>query len=106
MQLADVAAGPQSSAPAALTSLGALLYFTAEDGVHGRQLWSARLPTACRGDCNSDGRVAIDELVTGVAIAQGSRPASDCQSLDADGGGDVSIDEVIAAVRSAIDGCA
>jgi len=50
--------------------------------------------------------VTIEELVTGGAIAQSRRPAADCESLAADGGADVSIDEVIAAVRSSIDGCA
>ncbi|OQR81135.1 hypothetical protein ACHHYP_16742 [Achlya hypogyna] len=37
---ADVQLGAGSSSPAELTVSGAVLYFSADDGVHGRELWS------------------------------------------------------------------
>ena len=59
--------------------------------------------TACPGDCNSDGRVTIDELVVGVGMALGGVPEERCPGL---GGGDqVTVDELIAAVNNALAGC-
>ncbi len=60
---------------------------------------------ACPGDCNGDGTVAINELVTGVTIATGSAPASQCPAFDRDTSGSVTVAELIAAVNAALDGC-
>jgi hypothetical protein len=60
----------------------------------------------CAGDCNGDGAVTVDELITAVNIALGSRTLEACPSLDAGGDGQVGIDELIAAVRRGLDGCA
>ena len=60
---------------------------------------------ACVGDCNGDGMVAINELITGVNIALGSAPVSDCEAMDANGDGMVGINELIAAVNNALSGC-
>src|SRR5215475_10631307 len=60
---------------------------------------------ACVGDCDGGGAVSIDELVTGVGIAQGLRPTGACAAFDVDGAGSVSIDELVAAVASALNGC-
>src|SRR5262249_11199253 len=51
------------------------------------------------------GAVSINELVTGVGIAQGLQPIDACAAFDADGGGNVSINELVAAVSSALNGC-
>jgi hypothetical protein len=59
----------------------------------------------CDGDCNQDGRVSIDELILGVGIALGSQPASQCVALDGDGSNTVEINELIAAVGAALQGC-
>lgn len=59
----------------------------------------------CPGDCNSDGRVTIDELVRGVRIALGDLGAEDCGALDTKGGATVTIDELIEAVGAALFGC-
>ena len=59
----------------------------------------------CRGDCNSDGAVTIDELVRAVSIALGSGPLDGCGAADADHNGQVSIDELVAAVLNALQGC-
>lgn len=60
---------------------------------------------ACVGDCNSDGTVAINELIAGVNLALGTAPLSQCPSFDADGNGSVGINELIAAVNAALNGC-
>lgn len=39
---------------------------------------------ACVGDCDGGGAVSIDELVTGVGIAQGLRPTDACAAFDAE----------------------
>src|SRR5262245_30361513 len=63
------------------------------------------LAQTCVGDCNGDGMVAINELIIGVNIAQGSAPLSSCPSFDADGDGMVGINELITAVNNALNGC-
>jgi hypothetical protein len=60
---------------------------------------------SCEGDCNGDGTVAINELITGVTIALGSTPVNTCASMDASGDGTVAINELIAAVGRALNGC-
>jgi hypothetical protein len=59
-----------------------------------------RLP----GDCNGDGKVTIDELVTGVNIALGIEPLTACPAFDTNGDGQVTINELIAAVNVALNG--
>lgn len=65
----------------------------------------AEAGAVCVGDCNGDGMVAINELILGVNIAQGSTPLSECPSFDADGSGTVGINELITAVNNALNGC-
>jgi hypothetical protein len=62
-------------------------------------------PSTCAGDCNGDGSVAINELITGVNIALGSAAVSLCPSCDTSGDGSVAINELIAAVSRALNGC-
>ncbi len=64
------------------------------------------LPGRCAGDCNSDGAVAIDELVRGVTLALTDGVPAGCTALDADGDDRVVIAELIAAVAAALNGCA
>jgi cysteine-rich repeat protein len=59
----------------------------------------------CVGDCNGDGTVAINELITGVNIALGSTAISSCPSVDGNRDGTVAINELIAAVNDALNGC-
>lgn len=58
----------------------------------------------CRGDCDFDGGITVDELVIGVRLVLSSA-TSGCESLDRDGDGQVSVDEVVAAVGYALEGC-
>lgn len=60
---------------------------------------------SCAGDCNGNGRVSVEELIRGVAIALGRGEASSCVNVDGNRDGSVSIGELIAAVSSALDGC-
>jgi hypothetical protein len=64
-----------------------------------------RAPVGCAGDCNADGRVSINELVTGVGIALGTTPLASCPALDGDDNGRVTIAELIAAVNGALNTC-
>lgn len=60
---------------------------------------------ACVGDCNDDGKVPVNELVMGVGIALGQSSIAGCTALDRDEDDAVGVDELVAAVSSAIDGC-
>ena len=66
-------------------------------------------PTAplqtCAGDCNSDGMVAINELVVAVNIALGAASIDGCGACDIDHNGIVSISELVTAVNKALGGC-
>jgi cysteine-rich repeat protein len=64
-----------------------------------------RPPGSCVGDCDGNGAVTVDELITGVNIALGSLPLSTCRGFDANGDGAVTIDELIRAVNDALSGC-
>lgn len=59
----------------------------------------------CEGDCNSDRSVAVDEIILGVRIALGDAPIGDCQAMDGDGDGAVTVNELLAAVTEALQGC-
>ena len=60
---------------------------------------------ACAGDCNGDGEVSISELMQGVNMALGSEPITQCPAFDSDGNGQVTVDEILGAVKADIDGC-
>jgi hypothetical protein len=49
--------------------------------------------------------VTINELLVAVNIALGSQPLSACPAVDASGGGEVSIAELILAIANAQNGC-
>jgi len=59
----------------------------------------------CAGDCNGDGAVTVDELVTGVSRALGETGATACAALDLDGNGTITVDELLTAVNRALSGC-
>ena len=59
----------------------------------------------CPGDCDGDGMVTIDELVTAVNIALGSAGVAACPAADHDQSGAVTIDELVRAVNAALSGC-
>jgi hypothetical protein len=59
----------------------------------------------CNGDCNDDHSVAIDEIILGVRMALGDAPIGDCRAMDGDGNGAVTVNELIAAITRALQGC-
>jgi hypothetical protein len=50
--------------------------------------------------------VTIDELLTMVNVTLGSRNVSACTAGDANGDGEITIAELVAAVSNALHGCA
>ncbi len=70
---------------------------------------ATRAPTllggSCSGDCNGDGDVTIDELLTAVLVGLGTTPIEGCAPADQSGDGEVTIDELLVAVNRALSGC-
>ncbi|MGD9763444.1 MAG: hypothetical protein AB7V27_07015 [Candidatus Binatia bacterium] len=60
----------------------------------------------CTGDCDGDRRVSVNEPIMGVNIWLGRLPLGACAALDADGDDNAGVNELIAAVRNALNGCA
>ena len=69
----------------------------------GSQAMGQQLP--CVGDCNDDGAVAVNELITGVNINLGNRPAADCTAFDTNDDGMVAVNELIQGVNANLQGC-
>ena len=59
---------------------------------------------ACAGDCDGNGVVTIAELVRGVALAL-LRDVAACANADLDASGAVRVNELVAAVSAATEGC-
>ena len=59
----------------------------------------------CAGDCNGDGDVTVDEIITLLNIALGTRPVGDCLAGDLGGDGTITVDEIVTAVNRALAGC-
>lgn len=60
----------------------------------------------CPADCSGDNEVAVNELVTCVAIVLAGGPSTACPACDSNDDGTVAINDLIAGVNSALDGCA
>ncbi|MEO8753002.1 MAG: hypothetical protein ABI624_10015 [Casimicrobiaceae bacterium] len=63
--------------------------------------------SACSGDCNEDGAVSINEIIVGVNLALGStEPSSvECSAFATEGNATVTVDQLIKAVVSSLNGC-
>jgi hypothetical protein len=59
----------------------------------------------CAGDCNGNHEVTVDELIKGVNIALGTALLIECPVFDVDLSGEVTVNELIAAVTEALNGC-
>ncbi len=64
-----------------------------------------RTPPFCAGDCGENDAVTIDELLRGVNAALGLLDVASCAAIDPDRSNTVQINELIAAVGHALDGC-
>lgn len=61
--------------------------------------------SSCTGDCDGDGTVDVSELVQGIGIALGTLSPDVCSAMNGGSAGDVTIDELVVAVRNALEGC-
>jgi cysteine-rich repeat protein len=59
----------------------------------------------CVGDCNGDGSVNVEEIITMVNIALGNAEMSECEIGDANNDGQITVDEILMAVNNALNGC-
>jgi hypothetical protein len=62
-------------------------------------------PPVCVGDCNKDGAVTVDELLTMVNVALGNTTVTSCPPGDANHDGEITVDEILQAVNHALNGC-
>jgi hypothetical protein len=62
-------------------------------------------PASCAGDCDDDGAVTINELVTLVGIALESMPIDTCEAGNTDGNREIALNEIVSAVNKALRGC-
>ena len=61
-------------------------------------------PKPCAGDCNDDGTVTVDEVLTMVNIALGNADATACPN-GVPSGAQVDVALILTAVNHALDGC-
>ena len=66
---------------------------------------TSSVSAACRGDCNEDSTVTVDELITIVNIALGDAGLETCSNADGNADGVLTIDELVTAVNEALYGC-
>ncbi|MFI5398552.1 MAG: hypothetical protein ACHQ9S_23725 [Candidatus Binatia bacterium] len=66
---------------------------------------STPTPCSCVGDCNCNGRVTVDEILTMVNIGLGNAPLSECEAGDGNGDHQITVDEILTAVNNALNGC-
>jgi hypothetical protein len=59
----------------------------------------------CVGDCNGDGTVTLDDILTMVNIALGNTLVTTCEAGDANRDGEITVDEILTAVNNALNGC-
>ena len=62
------------------------------------------LTVECVGDCNADGSVRIEDLLTATAVVLGARPISACPGL-VQQSGELSAANVVSAINDALNGC-
>jgi len=72
----------------------------------GGGVFSIQQVSVCVGDCNGNGQVTVDEILTLVNIALGKAQLSDCGAGDANNDGQITVDEILTAVNNALNGCA
>lgn len=94
--LKGIGAARRSSASAAVITVGlALLCIVA----------AARPALACDGDCDSNGAVTIEELVTMIGMALADAAPQACAGADGDRDGAISVADVVLAVNAVLRGC-
>ncbi|HEX7408022.1 MAG TPA: sialate O-acetylesterase [Candidatus Binatia bacterium] len=109
-------------APSPLTGIGTTLTYASDNTAMGAvvptdsstfnlpaqiTIAQAVTPTLipCVGDCNGNGHVTVDEILTMVNIALGNANISACTAGDANKNGQITVDEILTAVNNALNGC-
>jgi hypothetical protein len=59
----------------------------------------------CAGDCDLDGTVVVNELVTAINASLDTGPLALCLVADPNGNGSVTIDEAVRAINAALSSC-
>jgi hypothetical protein len=59
----------------------------------------------CVGDCNQDGEVTVDEVLSAIGVALGTAAVNRCTAVDTDRDGRVTVDEILTAMNYALNGC-
>jgi hypothetical protein len=67
---------------------------------------TATPPASCVGDCDENGNVTVNEIVTVVNVALERMPMGICEAGNADRNQEITIDEILVAVNGALSGCA
>jgi len=62
-------------------------------------------PPSCPADCNGNGTVEVNEVITAVRIALGESDLRFCPAADLNQDLGITIDEILAAVRALLEGC-
>jgi cytochrome c peroxidase len=62
-------------------------------------------PVSCPGDCNLDGKVDVNELVSAIGVSLNASSLAICVTSDSNGDGAVTIDELLRAIGGALNGC-
>jgi hypothetical protein len=62
-------------------------------------------PIPCVGDCNANGVVAVNELVTGVNIVLDRGDISECEDFDTNGSNTITVNELVSGVNALLRGC-
>jgi len=71
----------------------------------GSTLSPTPTPVPCAGDCDHDGTVTINELITMVDVALAAIDLDACTAGDIDHGGQITVDEIIVAVNNTLNDC-
>ena len=81
--------------------------YAASDGSSDSNLGTVTIHrlSSCRGDCDGDGAVTVDELVQAVTLALNGGSISTCSRIDANQDSQVTVDEILGAVAMALEGC-
>lgn len=60
---------------------------------------------ACAGDCDGDGTVSLNEVITGIGIGLGTKSLDECPSFDANSDDTVGVTDLIGGVDHSINDC-
>lgn len=92
---------PSTTATASVTATAA----STATGTPPATLTPTVRAVVCGGDCNTDGTVTVNEILTMANIALGNAALGECSAGDANRDGVISVDEILTAVQSALRGC-